>query len=155
MPLVGELTNCIRFNLLKRLDGKLFDFRADPAYRETFKSILSDTNLHYEQMVGVLEDTLFAGKGKPQVVQNVTSQILECIQLLLLEDQVNTSALFASKVKDYVGIAALADQQPGLHVFSLNHDVNFEEICKYHGVPYRDGFGLSVTTGLRRSVASR
>ena len=65
---------------------------------------------------------------------------VECVQILLLEDQVKTTPLFAERVKDYSGIKALLARHPCLHVFSLNHDVNMEEICKCHGVPYRDGF---------------
>ena len=44
------------------------------------------------------------------------------------------------KVPDYAGIVGLATLNPGLDVFTLNHDVVFEEICRFHRVPCRDGF---------------
>jgi hypothetical protein len=55
VPLVWEFTNTLRVNVLKRLDTTLFDFRKSPALRRQLEAILSNPNLHYEQMIGELE----------------------------------------------------------------------------------------------------
>ena len=140
MPLVWEFTNILRKNVLKRLDTHLFDFRKDATFRPQFEAILTNPNLHYEQMVGELEALSFAQGPYREVAGRTLRQFVDCVQILLLEDQMHTTKLFNEKVKDYSGIIGLIDQHPCLHVFSLNHDTNFEEICTYHGVQYRDGF---------------
>lgn len=140
MPLVWEFTNILRMNVLKRLDTHLFDFRKDPTFRPQFESILSNPSLHYEQMVGELEAIYLARGPYSEIARSTLLQLVDCVQILLLEDQMHTTKIFSEKVKDYVGIKILIDQHPCLHVFSLNHDINFEEICTYHGVQYRDGF---------------
>src|SRR5260370_13058684 len=140
MPLVWEFTHVLRANVLKRLNSHLFDFRKDPSFRVRFTQILSAPELHYEQMIGELEALRLGGGPDSDVAYHVALQLVECVQILLLEDQVKTTPLFAERVKDYSGIKALLARHPRLHVFSLNHDVNMEEICKCHGVPYRDGF---------------
>ncbi|MFM0205136.1 hypothetical protein PQR53_35545 [Paraburkholderia fungorum] len=140
MPLVWEFTNTLRANILRRLDTHLFDFRKDPTFRQHFEAILSNPNLHYEQMAGELEALYLARGPYWEIAHSVLLQLVDCVQILLLEDQMHTTKLFAEKVKDYIGIKGLIDQYPCVHVFSLNHDINFEEICAYHGVRYRDGF---------------
>lgn len=140
MPLVWEFTNVLRANVLKRLDTHLFDFRKDPSFRARFEAILTAPTLHYEQAVGELEEEYLKRGQHADVAYNALRQLIECVQLILLEDQVKTTQFLAEKVKDYSGLRMLLAQNPCLHVFSLNHDINFEEICKYHGLPYRDGF---------------
>jgi len=140
MPLVWEFTNVLRANVFKRLDTLLFDFRKNPDFREQFEEILRNPEFHYEKMIGELE-ALYLGRGKySDIAIHVARQLVDCIQVLLLEDQFHTSQMFSLKVKDYTGIRTVVAKNPGLTVFSLNHDVNFEEICKYHEVPCRDGF---------------
>jgi len=140
MPLVFEFTNGVRANVLKRLDTKLFDFRKDPSFRIRFETILSNPDFHYEQMIGELE-ALQLGRGPTSEVAGLTvRQLVDCVQMLLLEDQELTTKLFAEKAKDYSGIKELLAKHRTLHVFSLNHDVNFEEICKFYGIQCRDGF---------------
>lgn len=140
MPLVWEFTNILRVNLLRRLDTNLFDFRSSTHLREQFETMLSNPNFHYERMVGELENLYLARGNQANIVHNAYRQLVECVQGLLLEDQLLTTALFSERVKDYEGIRNLVSINPCLHVFSLNHDVNFEEICKFHGVGCRDGF---------------
>lgn len=140
MPLVWEFTNILRMNVLKRLDTYLFDFRKEPSFRSQFEGILSNPNLHYEQMVGELEAIYLARGNYANVAYDTLRQLVDCVQILLLEDQMHTTNLLREKAKDYTGIKVLAGSNPCLHVFSLNHDLNFEEICKHHGVPCRDGF---------------
>ncbi len=140
MPLVWEFTNVLRVNVLKRLNSKLFDFRKKPNFRAYFEDLLARSDLHYEQIIGELED-IYLGNGiNREIALEVAHQLIDCIQLLLLEDQTKTSPLFSAKVQDYKGIQGLISEQAIIDVFSLNHDINFEEICKYHAVPYRDGF---------------
>ncbi|MFL9900029.1 hypothetical protein PQR71_18050 [Paraburkholderia fungorum] len=140
MPLVWEFTNGLRMNVLKRLNSHLFDFRRDPSLRTHLEALLSAPELHYEQMIGELE-ALYLQRGlHSDVAYTAARQLLDCVQVLLLEDQLNTTAMFGERAKTYSGIRDLLARHPCLHVFSLNHDINFEEICKFHGVPYRDGF---------------
>ncbi|MBN3967873.1 hypothetical protein IMW75_21660 [Pseudomonas gregormendelii] len=140
MPLVFEFTNGLRANVLKRLDTKLFDFRKDPSFRTRFEAILSDPDLHYEQMIGELEALQLRRDPSSEIARLTALQLVDCVQILLLEDQELTTKFFAEKAKDYSGIKAMLAKHRCLHVFSLNHDINFEEICKFHGVQCRDGF---------------
>jgi hypothetical protein len=140
MPLVWEFTGVLRANVLKRLDSHLFDFRKDPSFRTVFESILSTPTIHYEQMIGELEALHLKRDLHLVTAHNTLRQLIDCVQILLMEDQLNTTPMLAEKAKDYGGIRSLLAQHPCLHVFSLNHDLNVEEICKYHGVPCRDGF---------------
>jgi len=127
-------------NVLKRLDSKLFDFRENPNFRASFENLLSRPDLHYEQIIGELEKIYLARGQDHSIALKTAHQLIDCVQILLLEDQEKTTPLFSEKVKDYKGIKNLISEQTSLNVFSLNHDINFEEICKYHDVPYRDGF---------------
>lgn len=140
MPLVWEFTNVLRANVLKRLDTKLFNLHGHSDFRQEFEAILSDPNIHYEQMVGKLEGIQLQMREDSGIVSETARQFLDCVQVLLLEDQILTTRLLAEKAKDYSGLKSLLKQYECLHVFSLNHDVNFEEICKLHGVAFRDGF---------------
>jgi hypothetical protein len=140
MPLVWEFTGVLRANVLKRLDSHLFDFRKDPSFRAIFESILCSPALHYEQMVAELEALHLKRDVHSATAYNALRQLIDCVQILLLEDQLNTTPMLAEKAKDYAGIKSLLAQQPCLNVFSLNHDLNIEEICKFQGVPCRDGF---------------
>jgi hypothetical protein len=140
MPLVWEFTGVLRANVLKRLDSHLFDFRKDPSFRAIFEAILRSPALHYEQMVAELEALHLKRDGRSVTVYNALRQLIDCVQILLLEDQLNTTPMLAEKAKDYAGIKSMLAKQPCLNVFSLNHDLNVEEICKFHMVPCRDGF---------------
>ncbi|WP_148255492.1 hypothetical protein [Aidingimonas lacisalsi] len=55
MPLVWEFTQTLRENILKRLDSKLFNFEADDELKSFFIEVLSNEDIHYEQIVGLLE----------------------------------------------------------------------------------------------------
>ena len=55
MPLVWEFSNTLRINVIKRMNSNLFDFKKDSSLKEQFINLLSDENLHYEEVVGELE----------------------------------------------------------------------------------------------------
>ena len=135
MPLVWEFTGVLRANVLKRLDSHLLQLGERMTSRAVFESILSSPTLHYEQMVGELEALHLKRDLHSATAYNTLRQLIDCVQILLLEDQLITTPMLAEKVKDYAGIKSLLAQHPCLHVFSLNHDLNVEEICKYHRVP--------------------
>lgn len=140
MPLVWEFSQTLRINILKRLETKLFDFNDDIQLKKYFIEILSDKNLHYEQVVGLLEKKLLNKTENIHNIHGIISQLIECIQLLLLEEQKNTKKLFSEKIKDYYGIYSLLDKENLLNIFTLNHDTIFEEILDYYKIPYKDGF---------------
>lgn len=140
MPLVWEFSNTLKINVLKRLDTKLFNFESDASLKDTLINLLSDQNMHYENVVGELEKLYLQNPTGNAPIYHVLIQLIECIQLLLLEEQMNTLKFLGEKVKDYYGLKYLVEEQGVLNVFSLNHDVVFEEICDYYDIPYRDGF---------------
>ena len=145
MPLVWEFSNTLRINVIKRMNSNLFDFKKDSSLKEQFINLLSDENLHYEEVVGELEKIYMLGRSNNSPVYGVLIQLIECIQLLLLEEQKNTLKLFSEKVKDYYGINNLVKKHGVLNVFSLNHDIVFEEICDFYKIPYKDGFFVTET----------
>ena len=140
MPLVTEFSNEIRQNVLRRLETRLFNFDKIPNLKTTLETLLRDEKYNYEEVLGELEKNYYKEREYQQEVWGVINQFIECIQLLLLEDQKNTLDFFHRKIKDYSGITALAKNNSPLHVFSLNHDIVFEEICSYHKIPLKDGF---------------
>lgn len=140
MPLVWEFTNILRSNVMKRLDSNLFNFKGELEFRNIFEQILCNPNLHYEQMIHELENIYIDRSKHSDLARTAALQLTECVQILLLEDQQLTTEFFSQRVKSYDGIKGLLRQNPCLHVFSLNHDVNFEEICKFHEIPCKDGF---------------
>ncbi|MDN5506587.1 MAG: SIR2 family protein [Comamonas sp.] len=139
MPLVWEFSQTLRENILKRIDSKLFSFESNQELKSFFIEILSNKNLHYEQVVGLLEDRYIQNRNS-QLIHGVIFQLIECIQLLLLEEQANTLRLLSEKIKDYYGIGALLQKEGVINIFSLNHDIVFEEILDYYKIPYKDGF---------------
>ncbi|WP_350997958.1 hypothetical protein [Shewanella sp. TB7-MNA-CIBAN-0143] len=140
MPLVWEFTQTLRENILKRLDSKLFNFETDDELKSFFIEILSNEDLHYEQIVGLLEKKHIEARANNQRIHGVIVQLIECIQLLLLEEQSNTLKFLSEKIKDYYGIKSLINQERVLNIFSLNHDIVFEEILDFYKIPYKDGF---------------
>lgn len=140
MPLVWEFSQTLRENVLNRLDSKLFNFGSDNELKSFFIKILSDENLHYEQVVGLLEKRYIQDVANRSKIHRVIIQLIECIQLLLLEEQFNTLNFLSEKIKDYYGVGSLTKSECVLNIFSLNHDVVFEEILDYYSIPYKDGF---------------
>jgi len=140
MPLVWEFSQTLRENVLKRLETNLFDFKGDIKLKSYFIEILSNQKLHYEQVIGLLEERMIKNNDNDQQTHGILIQLIECIQLLLLEDQANTLKLLTEKIKDYYGIISLLNKEKVFNIFSLNHDIVFEEILDYYRIPYKDGF---------------
>ncbi|WP_288129835.1 SIR2 family protein [Microbulbifer sp.] len=140
MPLVWEFSQTLRENVLKRLDSKLFNFESGGELKSFFIEILSDEKLHYEQVVGLLEKRYIEDRTNSQRIHGVIVQLIECIQLLLLEEQSNTLKFLSEKIKDYYGIRSLINREGVINIFSLNHDIVFEEVLDYYKIPYKDGF---------------
>ncbi len=145
MPLVWEFSSTLRKNVLSRLNTNLFDFNENEGLRNDFISLLSDESKHYEEVVGELESLYLSKKYDTQEIWGVIIQLVECIQLLLLEEQENTSELLKLKSIDYYGMVSLLNSYKGFDVFSLNHDLVMEEICNFYKIPYKDGFHEAVT----------
>ena len=140
MPLVWEFSQTLRENVIKRLETKLFNFENDEELKKYFIEILSNEELHYEQVVGLLEKRKLHDRSNNQRIHGIIIQLIECIQLLLLEEQSNTLKFLSERIKDYYGIKALIDKENVFNIFSLNHDIVFEEILDYFRIPYKDGF---------------
>jgi hypothetical protein len=140
MPLVWEFSQTLRENVLKRLETKLFNFDKDEELKKYFVETLSNEELHYEQVVGLLEKRNLNDRSNSQRTHGVIIQLIECIQLLLLEEQSNTLKFLSERIKDYYGINTLINKEKVFNIFSLNHDIVFEEILDYYKIPYKDGF---------------
>ncbi len=135
MPLVNELTNIVKVNILKRIH--LFDFKDDKNLKEIF--IFKVKNMtNYEVAIGELENMYL--ENHSDILHGIIIQFIECIQLLLLEDQIRIKMFFSEKIKDYYGIKTLFEKYKNINIFSLNHDIIFEEILRYYDIPYKDCF---------------
>lgn len=142
MPLVNELTNTIKNNVLKRIDTNLFNFNNDKKLKTNFINILKNMT-NYELAIYELEKEYL--KSQCSNLYGVIIQLIECIQLLLLEEQKNINKLFLNKINDYYGLKSFFEHEKQLNVFTLNHDVVFEEILNYFEIPYKDGFFIDKT----------
>lgn len=138
MPLVWEFTHVIKRELLKRIDSRLFDFKGDSEFKAYFISLLKEDDLHYEQIVSVLENKL--NEHNHEYIHGVILQFVECIQSLLFQENMRVSKLIKSKFKDYSGIVEFLNGEKVVDVYSLNHDLIFEELCNFYSLPYRDCF---------------
>ncbi len=139
IPLVWEFSNTLRANVLKRIDSNLFTFKSN-SFKEKFINLLSDKNKHYEEVVGELEQLYLSDKRKNSFVYPFIIQLVDCIQILFVEEQNNTLKLLSEKIKDYYGIKNILKEQGVTNIFSLNHDIVFEEIFDFYNIPYKDGF---------------
>lgn len=141
MPLVWQFTSIFSENILKRIDTKLFDFSGDIEIRDRFISIISNGNLHYEDMLSELEAwKLSENGGQSQIVDGLIKQSTECIQLLLLELQENCLLKMRLKFDSYFGLKSIVQKFGHLDVYSLNHDSVIEELCSFYDIPLKDGF---------------
>ncbi|PKR47727.1 SIR2 family protein [Thalassospira marina] len=140
MPLAYEFTNTFRSNILKRLDTKLFNIReGDPAREILIKSLL-DKEKNYEDIIAHFERKCLDSKYYTPSLRGVLSQLIECAQSLLFEEQCLTKKILKLKLNDYYGFFKILESQGCLNIFSLNHDVVVEEVCDHYRIPYRDGF---------------
>lgn len=135
MPLVNELTNIVKINILKRIH--LFDFKDDKNLKEIF--IFKVKNMtNYEVAIGELENMYL--ENHSDILHGIIIQFIECIQLLLLKEQLKIKIFFFEKIEDYYGIRILYEKYKNINIFSLNHDIVFEEILRYFDIPYKDCF---------------
>lgn len=133
MPLVGELTNIIKKNILFKIDTKLFTFKDSNQKEDFIQNINSMDKDNYEDFLGTLE-----GRGNDW--HGIVTQLTECIHLLLFEIQGNIRNLFLAQVLFYEGLISFFNQNGNVSIFTLNHDTLFEEILKYFKIPYKDCF---------------
>lgn len=143
MPLVWEFTNVLRSVVLQQIDSKLFNFEKHPEIKLHLISLFMDQHLHYEQVVSELESLYLQSRSQPSkrdAIYGVVIQLIETIQLLLLGDQEKTIKLLSERIKHYYGLRNFVSQDEPTFVYSLNHDVVFEEICSFLKIPLSDGF---------------
>jgi hypothetical protein len=143
MPLVWEFTNVLRSVVLKQIDSKLFNFEKQPELKSYLIGLFKNQNLHYEEMVSELENLYLQSRNEPSkrdTIHGLVVRLTEIIQLLLLEDQVKTIKLLAERIKHYYGLCNYISQDEPTFVYSLNHDVVFEEVCSFLRIPLSDGF---------------
>ncbi|WP_407274455.1 hypothetical protein V6C39_21280 [Dickeya ananatis] len=141
MPLVWSFTATLRENILKRVDTYLFYFSENKNIRERFVSIISNTGMHYEQMVSELETWMLSATGEErETVGGLITQTTECIQLLLLELQEKCLSRMDLTFHDYFGLKKIVSEFGVLDIYSLNHDLIIEELCSFYEIPLKDGF---------------
>lgn len=108
MPLVLPFTATFRENVLKRIDTQLFNFSGNEKIKERFVAIIVNTDMHYEQMVSELEKWKLSSVGKEcEIVDGLIKQAMECIQLLLLEQQEKCNPRMQLIFDHYFGLKAI------------------------------------------------
>lgn len=147
MSLVWEFSNTLRVNVLKRLNTNLFNFKGKQELKNGFIKLLDDKSINYEEVVGRLERAYLETKITNNTEYEIIIQLIECIQLLLLEEQKLATPYMKAKFPDYVGLKGLVKNEGIIDIYSLNHDLILEELCEYHNIPYKDGFYENRNTG--------
>lgn len=127
MPLVWEFTNVFRAQIIKRLNTRLFNLNNNQELKKYFIDLLNNKSIHYEEIVSELEN-LSLKTNKNIEVEGLIHQVIECIQLLLLEDQQLTLPMLALKAADFIPLKKLVSQEKPLYIFSLNHDLIYRRI---------------------------
>jgi hypothetical protein len=153
MPLVSELTR----ELLSWLTpAKLRELNAGwtsrndghpPALIEEFASVLERGDLHYEQIIGWLQEEGLKPKRHKERrdLHKLAAMLQDCVGRLLLTRQLKRERLFQEVLPWFGGLADHVPDQAPLWVFSLNHDVCVEMLGAELGIDVRCGYKVATT----------
>jgi hypothetical protein len=161
MPLLWELTGEIRnwltpaklreLNAGWRLQGTGF---ADQVIND-LASMLDNSAIHYEAMLGYLELQYRRQRLLPQDYHGLYSWLVELVYQLLYYRQINNKLFLDRHLPYYDGIRALAEANAPLWIFSLNHDVIVEAIAARLSIPLHTGFSKVIVRLPRRDPSGQ
>jgi hypothetical protein len=162
MPLVWNLTAEIKASLGRLNVHTLNDrWRAHGAGHpteviESLEKILAMPEVHYESVLGYLELQYLRGGGRgfAQDYHGLYSWLIDTVSSALLLRHLRQVEFIEGGMKHYEGMVTLAEDNPPLWIFSLNHDVLVECIAAHHGIPLSSGFPGEITLP-RRNRAGR
>lgn len=163
MPLVWDLTAELKgpltpdklreINQRSRAHGS---GHPDEAINHLIK-LLAMPSVHYESILGNLELQYIRGGGHgiAQNYHHLYSWLVQAVYTILYLRHTTEVPFIEGGMKHYEGIAALAEENYPLWVFSLNHDLLVECISAHFGVPVKAGFGPDTVTLPRRDALGR
>jgi hypothetical protein len=122
---------------------------------EDLVAVLVRDDLHYESILGYLENQSLRQQGLHQHYHSLYIWLVQLIYQLLYFRQVNNARYFDQHLYHYDGIRALSLTNSPLWVFSLNHDLIIESVAARHAIPVSCGFGEEIVTLPRRDSAGK
>lgn len=147
MPLVSELTKEFKDYFtpdhLKTLnDGwKIQGDGVDDSVIDLASSLLINDRLNYENILGYLQ-TAAQQRHRPHAEQYRSLYIimLEIVYFQLYYKQIKELSRLNKTLPQFAGLKKISEKSDVTWVFSLNHDLIFESIADYCGIPIHDGF---------------
>ncbi len=148
MPLVWDLTEELLRNWLS--GDKLRELNAgwltqgqgfSEDVLDEFVPVLEDPNLHYEQVIGWLQNR-YLERGNPRAEQfhSLHLWLVEMVGHVLTLRHKNNRRYILDGLALYRGLAGLVPPDSPLWIFSLNHDLLVEAIAVSLGMPVCSGF---------------
>lgn len=147
MPLVSDLTkefkNYFTPDHLKTLnDGwKKQGGGIDDSVIDLASSLIINDSLNYENILGYLQ-TAAQQHHRPNAEQYWSLYIimLEIVYFQLYYKQIKELPRISKTLSQFEGLKNISQKSDVTWVFSLNHDLIFESIADYCGIPIHDGF---------------
>lgn len=141
MPLVVELTETVRADHTPDMVRKFAEhsqWHREPT--EFFLSILADTNMHYEAVIGAIE--VMAQRPGPHAkdYENIRTHLVDMVSRYLTGEHSKRKSLSILGLRYLEGLRRYFRADDPLKIFSLNHDVMVEEICSFMAEPLKAGF---------------
>lgn len=147
-PLVWHLTKEIRDwltpdklselnNSWKKQGGGMLDETI-----EITSALLTNSDLHYEQMIGALEVETSRIRGNNLLYQNMhhmRSWLVELVSILLVERQCKNDVYISKTLELYKRFKDFVDVDYPFWIFTTNHDLNIEILATHFGINYKTG----------------
>ncbi|MDG4720030.1 MULTISPECIES: hypothetical protein [Thalassospira] len=156
LPLVWDITNEIRdwltpnkLNDLNEHWKKCGEGRKNQTIEITSK-LLTNSELHYEQIIGALEVEIgrtHNNKDLFQDLHHMRSWLVELVSILLIFRQVKNEKYIKNTLDLYYRFQKFLDVDYPFWIFTSNHDLNIEILASHYNITYKTGFynrGMSI-----------
>lgn len=139
MPLVDELTTSFKIGLLRNIDKPYY--KCPEKIRSIAEFLLRDKELNYEEIIGRIEIEIQRNRSNElyQEWYALLRRYNEAIFYLILEIHQKNLPYINERLPLLASIRKYNTEKP-LWIFSLNHDLLLEMICKYLELPIKYGF---------------
>ena len=122
---------------------------------DDFETVLSRSDLNYEDLLGHLETQFRRHSSTSQDFHGLYSWLVDIVYHLLYYVHVNNMELIKRSLPYYQGLSVLADRNRPLWIFSANHDVIIECVAIRCGIPLTSGFTSEEVSFPRRDESGK
>ena len=150
--LTGELKRWLTPDKLEELNGgwRAHGLGYSDEVVSTLSTVLTVESMTYEHIMGNLQ--VHSSRHEEPGYQGLFAFLSEIVYALLKQRHVLNIGYIERNISRLAGIAALAEINRPLWVFSLNHDLIMECFSAHSGVPMKPGYSDEVIPLPQRSV---